>query len=441
MWIELLVAAGELKPGFHDIADETVARSYITAGLAKDAGDGPDKIILKRAMDAYRAELSAFTRGIAAEIGEAGKSLKRPNVIEPGEAEADKTRSDGDFLRSVFLAEGVRDPDISGAAHERLTKVYGVKRTMSEGQGSTGGYTTPVIYEAMWQKIAAESAVVAPRARPVLLGARTVEWPALDQYQTPTAGQSAFFGGVKIYRKGENQTRTGSNPAFKKISLTAQDLIAFTDHISRDLMADASTPIDGMISQLMGEAIGWRTDYECFQGNGVGQFLGYFNAPCTISVTRNTGSTIKYVDITGMYKRLMAQSQGNAIWVCHPYATDTLLQIQDPGSRYIFLPQININGESTLGSQPKWQMLGIPVVFSEKVPVVGTLGDLSLIDCDKYLLGTRSGLEVGLSDQFRYDTDEVVIRAKVRNDGQPWLKSSITLADGSSTVSAFIILN
>lgn len=441
MWIELLVAAGELKPGFHDIADETIARSYITAGLAKDAGDGPDKIILKRAMDAYREQLSTFTRGIADELQEQAKTFKRPNLIEPGEAEADKTRSDGDFVRQVFLAEGTKDPDISTKAHERLTKVYGVSRAMSEGQGSTGGYTTPVIYESMWQKIAAENAVVSPRARQVPLGARTVEWPALDQYQVPTAGQSAFFGGVKIFRKGENTARTSSQPGLKKISLTAQDLIAFTDHISRDLLADASTPIDGMISQLMGEAIGWRIDYECFQGNGVGQFLGYFNAPCTISVTRNTGSTIKYVDITGMYKRLLAQSQGNAIWVCHPYTADTLLQIQDPGSRYIFQPQLNLAGESTLGAAPKWQMLGIPVIFSEKVPVTGTLGDLSLIDCDKFLLGTRSGLEVGLSDQFRYDTDEVVIRAKIRNDGQPWLKSAITLADGASTVSAFIILN
>src|SRR5437868_4572618 len=111
MWIELLQPAGELKPGFHDIADETVARAYIAAGLAKDAGDGPDKIILQRSMEHLRTTLSDFTRQTAEEIRASADNLKRPRV-DPGEAEADKTRGIGDFVRQTYFAEGVRDPEV-----------------------------------------------------------------------------------------------------------------------------------------------------------------------------------------------------------------------------------------------------------------------------------------------------------------------------------------
>jgi HK97 family phage major capsid protein len=442
MWIELLSPVGDLKPGFHDVADEAVARAYIAANLARDAGDGPDKIILQRSMEHLRTEMSNFTRGIATELRESATAFKggvHASVIEPGQAEADKTKGPGDFLRQVYYVDGCRDRELASSAMERLEKVYGAKRGMTEGTGSSGGYSVPVTYEAMIQMVEAEDAVIYPYAQEVPLGGGGSEWPCLDQFQVPTPGQSASFGGVKVYRKGENVQRTASQAALKKINLKPYDLTAYTE-VSRDLLADASIPIDGLVTRLIGEAMGWREDWECLNGSGVGQFLGIYNAPCTIQVTRNTGGAIKYVDITGMYKRMMAAGMKTACWIIHNYTIDALLQIQDGTGRYIFQPYA-APSSSVLGAAPTFMMLGLPVYVTEKAPILGSTGDLGLFDRKRYLKGVRSGLEIGLSEHFKFDTDQVAIRAKKRGDGQPQLLKAMTLADGSSTVSSFIVLN
>jgi HK97 family phage major capsid protein len=444
MWIRLLKVVGEHKVGDFLDVDEATSRAYVAAGLAEDGGNGPEHHLMRTAMAEFRAEMAGIVKGTADTIRQTTQELarNRPSVIEPGEAEADRTRGVGDYLRNVVTAlDGSQEPEARQAAHERLTKVYGCKRGMAEGAGSTGGYSTPVLYEQQMFKVAAEQGVLTPDAREVPLGAREVEWPALDQYQVPTAGQSAVFGGVKVYRKTESAQRTASQPALSKVKLVANDLTAYTE-FSRDLLADNTAALDSAVPELVGQAIGWREDWEGLNGNGSGQFLGMYNAPCTIQVTRNTSSRIKYVDVVTILSRLLPMSMNSPKlrWIAHPYTIPELLQIQDPAGRYIFL-QYQTPGEGTINPSPKWYMLGIPVKFTEKAPTLGNAGDLSLADADKYLVGRRSGLEIGLSEHFKFDTDQVAIRAKLRNDGQPWLKKAITLADGTNTASGFVVLN
>ena len=124
MWIELTSQVGEHKPGAFLDVDEAQARAYIAAGLAKDAGDGPDKIILQRSMETLRGTLSEFTRGVAAEIQDCAKEFTRtarPNYLETNQLEGAEreTRSPGDFLRSVIFT-GSNDDDEKAAAKKRL---------------------------------------------------------------------------------------------------------------------------------------------------------------------------------------------------------------------------------------------------------------------------------------------------------------------------------
>jgi HK97 family phage major capsid protein len=442
MWIELTAPVKEHKAGeFLDAPDDT-ARAYVAAGLAKDAKDGPDKIILGRAMESFRTELSTFTRGVASSIQDTARSLtagKRPN-IEVVQDEADKTRGLGDFVRQVIDAGDPRDPENAAKARERLDRVYQSKfqRGMAEGQGSTGGFLTPVVYEQQILEFAAEKTVLSSAAFPVPLGARTVEWPALDQYAVPTAGQSAFFAGVKVFRKNENAARTASQPALKKVALNANDMTAYTE-FSRDLQADATPAVDALITRLIGGAIGWREDWECLNGTGQGQCLGIYNAPCAINVTRNTGATIKYQDVFTMITRMLPSELMECAWIIHPYTFSTLLALADPSGKFIMLPYV-VGEMASLNAGPRYQMLGIPVLVTEKAPALGSLGDLALVARSRYLLGRRAGLEIGLSEHFKFDTDQVAIRAKLRNDGQPQQVKPITLADGTSTVSMVVLL-
>jgi HK97 family phage major capsid protein len=442
VWIELLKAAGDLAPGFHDIADENMARGYIASGLAKDAGDGPDKIILQRSLATLRTELSGVVREAAAGIREAALAVS-PGRIDAGDQQADKTKGLTDFLRCIFTAETSRDRDAQGVAYNRLVTDYGAKRAMGEGAGATGGYSTTVQIETQILKVAAETAIVRPRAQIVPLGAREVYWPALDQYRVPAPGQSASFGGVQVYRKGENVSRVESDPSLTQVKLVAQDITALAA-IGRDYMADSATPVDSLITDLMGGAIGWREDWEAFNGTGSGMMQGVYTAACTIQVTRAGGAgtpTFTYADATNMLKYIMPSSRARLCWVTHPYMLQVIQNMVDGNGRLIFVPNIN-PGMSTASVAPPGTLLGLPIFVSEKAPAPGNTGDVSLNDFGSYLLGTRSGLEIGLSEHFAFDKDEIYFRAKLRNDGQPWLKRAMYLADGSAAnkVSAFVVL-
>jgi len=452
-WIKLLQVVAEHKAGDLIQVEEATARAYITAGLAEEA-QAPESQL----SDEERAEIRKIGQDFAVDLAKEIRQglavgLKRPNVAGNGvefetiEGVETDTRSVGGFLKDTLIALGAvasedREKAVNRLAHPWSKGGYGVKRAMSSTTGSAGGYTTPVIYESQVFKVAAEQGVILPGATTKPMGAKTVEWPALNQFTAPSSGQTAMYGGVSVYRKTETSQRTATNPTFAKVALTAIDLTAYCE-IPRDLVADSTAVLDSMVPELMGGAIGWREDWEAFNGNGSGQFLGALNAPATISLSRNTSSHIKYQDIFGMYVRLYSAGKKNAVWLVHPYTVSELMQIQDPSSRFIMIPWMPGGNETPLGaaSMSGFKMLGLPVLETEKAPVLGSTGDLMLIDRSAYYVGQRAGLEIGLSEHFKFDTDAIAIRAKSRNDGQPALKKAITLADGSNTVSFCVVLN
>ena len=108
--------------------------------------------------------------------------------------------------------------------------------------------------------------------------------------------------------------------------------------------------------------------------------------------------------------------------------------------------QPSIIGQSSvdnaaLVTRPAGTLFGFPLYVSEKVPVLGTAGDISLVDPSQYGYAKRQGLEVGLSEHFLFDTDQIAYRFKLRHDAKSLWRAPYTQADGKSTkVSPFIIL-
>lgn len=480
-WVELLKAIGEDPAGKFVEVDDEVARSYVAAGLARDGGEGPEVVQLQRATAAFRSELVKVTDEFARTFNEATTAIaKRPGVqsgggsIEHVESELDKRAGWGDVLeRMMTVANPNLDDEVRRSAREGLNNFYGFvpgsdnnlwavpttvapqrmqktfarslgetngfSRAMTESQGTSAGYLTQVTYETMILEFAAPEQTFVNRATQVPMGTRQVEWPALDQYQAPAAGTAAWYGGVAAYRKGESAQRTASEPATKKVILMAMDLTAYTE-FSRDAQADATPALDAMIPRLMGGAIGWREDWEAMNGTGVGQFLGVKNSLALLSVARTTTSVIKYQDVFGMYQRMITGELPYAAWYAHPFTASTLYSMVDPGNRFVFMPYPTQGNEGSITGKPSGTLMGLPIYFTEKAPVLGVANDLTLLSMRRYLKGTRSGLEIGLSEHFKFDTDQIAVRAKVRNDGKPQQLATIYLSDGVGTnkVSAFV---
>jgi HK97 family phage major capsid protein len=86
------------------------------------------------------------------------------------------------------------------------------------------------------------------------------------------------------------------------------------------------------------------------------------------------------------------------------------------------------------------QLLGMPVYWTDALPTLGTTGDIILCDPSYYLIGDRQNIEIAYSEHYKFVNDQGTWRVTARMDGQPWIDSSITLEDGSTTVSPFVTL-
>ena len=141
-----------------------------------------------------------------------------------------------------------------------------------------------------------------------------------------------------------------------------------------------------------------------------------------------------------MWSKLLPASWGSAVWACSPTVVPKLLQLQDGANRAIFL-QIGSPDKGAITAAPNWALLGRPIFPTEKLPALGTKGDLILSDPSLYVVGDRMSVEVAASEHVNFLKNQMTWRVVERVDGQPWLENAITLQDASSKVSPFVVLN
>jgi HK97 family phage major capsid protein len=258
---------------------------------------------------------------------------------------------------------------------------------------------------------------------------KEIEMVGLKQSAT-TAGVTHYFGGIEVYYEGEAGTIDDSEPQFRTISLRAYDLTALV-YVPNSLMADSPTSIDAWLQGDMGigGALAHRADYAFMRGTGSGQPLGVLNSAATKSTTRTTGSTIKYDDLVKVVAGSMPTA--NRVWVAHIGLRETLMLMNGPSGNASYLW-----GDATNG-QPE-RLLGYPIIFTEKVPALGSKGDIGLYDFSYYLVGDRQSLLFDESTHVRFTRNMTAFKAIARHDGQPWLDAVFTLMDGSTSVSPFV---
>jgi len=133
-----------------------------------------------------------------------------------------------------------------------------------------------------------------------------------------------------------------------------------------------------------------------------------------------------------MMENFLPSAQG--IWVITQSAMADLIQLNGPTGNpsYIWQPNARDGIPGTL--------LGLPVIWTEKSPVIGVDGDVLLADWRYYLLGDRQAVTVESTQFDRWRYDETSWRMVHRVDGQPWLSAPLTLQDGATQVSPFVIL-
>lgn len=355
----------------------------------------------------------------------------------------------GSYLQAVSVASGGKPQGEFGNpehAYKFIEKSGGKpiqKTALAEGSGATGGYTVPPQFYADLMRLVAEDAFVKSLCTTIPMQSRSILIPALDHSATPAAGTSAFFGGLAASWQPEAATINESEPTFRQVELVARDLV-FHTIASNQLLQDNAVALDTLLTSLFKEAISWIIDYFILRGNGAGQPMGVLNAPCAYSLTRSAATTFKLVDAAKMLGRLLQTSWKKAIWIMHPSVLEQCIQMTNGATNAPFLVWANpapaTGGGPAAVSLPT-TFFGLPVYWSEKLPALGTKGDVMLVDLSRYLVGDRMALQIETSPHVKFLTNQMVWRIIARWDGQPWLNNVVVMGDGSYQMSPFVVLN
>jgi len=360
-----------------------------------------------------------------------GARTPDPKVVTLGNDWGEGDAGFGAFVRAALTASlgGRRDPRLVLAS-----KVPGFAKDLEEGTGSAGGFLVPTEYEARLLQVAAETSIVRPRAYIQPMSRRQLDIPALDYAVfEDEEKKSNFYGGVYMEWTEEAGTKPKVEPKFRLLQLVAWELTGYLP-TSETLLEDTAIALPPLMARLFGGATGWTQDFAFLSGDGVAKPLGVIAAPATIVVARQGAGAFSYVDAVNMWAQLLPGT--TPVWVMATSVKPQLPQFVDPNGNYIWHPAGGVSGA---GSPMPGGLLGYPIIWTEKLPALGTNGDVLLADFNYYVIGERKGLTIAYSEHYLFRTNQWAWKCVSRVDGKPWLNAPIQGRDGTN-VSPFIIL-
>lgn len=317
-----------------------------------------------------------------------------------------------DFLSTVH----------SGRADPRLAPSAAATTTV----GSTGGFLVPVEYSAELFDGAIESEIVRPRARVYPM---TGDKRKISGFSAKDHTDGSIYGFTARWME-EAAMNTDQTPKAVQIELNAHKLALFTQ-ASNELASDGET-FESQLGTAMRLGIGFSLDQAFLFGTGAGRPAGALSAsnPARIVVAKETGqlgATLLYENVTKMLARLHPALFNESVWVASQTLIPQLLVLTVPvgtGGTVIPVLREDRNGGFTI--------LTRPVTFTEKVPALGTEGDISLVAFSQYAIGMRKEFVMDRSQGPGWREDLSSYRGIVRVDGQSRWTGPVTPVNGDT---------
>ncbi|MFN4259773.1 MAG: phage major capsid protein [Gemmataceae bacterium] len=425
-------------PGKRIAVHPADAQQLIQQGIAVAVPDDPVGPAVSQALDsamtrfgqALESTLTATLKQFADTQGRSRRNAVPLLFGSDGEGDA-RGKSFGDWLLCVARHDV---KTLADKYQSHLTEWDG-KAGLTTSSGTQGGFTVPTEFVDKLYVVAAEQAVVRPRATVIPMNSRSIQVPYLDVTATPTAGESALFGGLVARWTEEAAALTETEPSFKQVELVAHELAGYS-LISNQLLADNAVGLEAILTKLFGGALAWFEDYAFLRGDGVAKPLGVVGTAtaAAIAVTRASANAFSLADAGTMLGRLLpGWNPRRTVWVIHPTVLQQCIQMVSSAAGVGWLPNLT--------AKVPMQLLGIPLLVSEKLAPLGTPRDVLLCDFSHYLIGDRQQVEIAFSEHFKFTNNQGTWRFVARVDGQPWLRAPVTLADAATTLSPFLYLN
>jgi HK97 family phage major capsid protein len=413
-------------------------------GLSAAENDRIDKLIAERkALDKEEDRLLEVDPSIIMELGH-HYSPHRPDpndgMIAGGEADIRRPATDRSYRGLFYPGKShvaldradFQDFDeflnliASDIKDSRMEK----RATMVEGTPSLGGFEVPEEFGAFLLDKSLESEIVRPRASLWAMKEKELKIPAWDGADHT----SDLYGGLSGTWLAENATATRTNAKLRQVGLNARKLGIYAQ-ASRELVQDGI----GFESQLSGAltgAINWFLDYAFLQGTGAGQPLGVLNDQALIEVSKETeqqASTILFANVLKMWARLAPSCMAGAVWIINQTAIPQLMTMTVAvGTGGALVPAV----QSRAGI---YELLYKPIIFTEKVPALGSKGDIILADLSQYAIGMRQEVVIDKSNAPGWTEDSLDFRVILRADGAGTWSEAITPKNGDSLSWAVVL--
>lgn len=330
----------------------------------------------------------------------------------------------GDFLQ--VLDSGRNDPRLNASG-------------MNTGHTSAGGALVPTEYAVAAIDAVLEKTILLQRATLFRMATKDLEIAGWDGHDHSSR---SLFGGITAAWSEEAGTLTPQDAKTRKIHLQAKKLAVLTQS-SSELLADAAE-YERLLGSALIEGLAWEADYQLLRGTGAGRPLGCHNANSTISISAESGQdadSIWFINLCKMMARLHPSCWQNAIWIVHPSCVVPLFRLDahaDYGSGSSLIGDTVYTGFKE--DRGDFFLFGKRVFVSEKAAPLGDLGDITLVDPSKLIVGMRQEIEIARSNHVYFASDQVAHRAIMRMDGMPAWASAVTPASGSDSLSWCVIL-
>jgi HK97 family phage major capsid protein len=343
-------------------------------------------------------------------------------------------RDTAEFFQAIWPKyEVLKNSEILGRKRANMLKI---QNSFGSEVPADGGFLIPEVLRTQILQVALETAVVRPRAQVIPMDSLRVPIPMIDT----TSNVSSVFGGVVCYWTEEAAQLVESQATFGRVVLDAKKLTGYAE-VPNELLSDAPA-FASFFDTIFPRAIAWYEDIAFMTGTGVGEPLGFINCPASVNVAKESGqsnATIVWENVVKMFARMLPTALGNAVWLASidtfPELATMALSVGTGGGP-VWMGNYTNPGSAT----PPITILGRPVYFTEKTPILGAPGDLSFVDLQYYLIGDRQMMQSASSEQYKFQNDKTAFRVIERLDGRPWIQSAITPHNNGPTLTPFVQL-
>ena len=400
--------------------------------------------------------LKTFTEGLEKSINDTlsksfekvGEVLHKKIDLTPGQKEKELLNrgydDEGHFLQSVCKAAR---PDLFSFNVGGDDGNYGVELLNKAPTGQNvsndpeGGFAVPdVMANAIWDNIIGDPASIMPLTDRFETSGNSLKIPRLFE-SSRKSGTGKRHGGVVTTWLDEADEIQVTKTTIGRLNMQVHKLGAVV-YLTSEMMADAPASFANRIKRLVPPAINFEVEEAFFHGTGVGKPKGVLQGDSLIIIPLESGQanhTILHRNINKMYWRHW--NRNNAVWYMHSDLAQILefISFDDQtgnNKRPIFVPP------GGLADTPLGRLYGRPVVVTEHMKDLGSVGDIAFFDWSQYatLTKTGGGISTASSIHVRFLFEEEAFRFTFRVDGQELWTSPKEDLYGDTTRSPFLTL-